>query len=101
MAVVEQPDVITWIRGSANKAKKVLSGCTGGLLLFKAKLLGGLKATKNRRAFEILTELAPNTKIIRNERFIDSRTLIASGGISAGIYMSLYVIGLLYGEDTS
>jgi transcriptional regulator GlxA family with amidase domain len=49
----------------------------------------------------IISEIAPNTKIIRNERFVDNGNLITSGGISAGIDMSLYVIGLLYGEDTA
>ena len=100
-AVLDQPDVIAWIKESAIHSEKVLSVCTGALLLAKAGLLEELKATTHHKAFEILSEIAPNTEIIRNERFVDNGNLITSGGISAGIDMSLYVIGLLYGEDTA
>jgi len=99
--VLEQYDVISWIKESANNAEKVLSVCTGALLLAKAGLLEGLKATTHHRAFEILTELAPNTEIVRDERFVDNGKVITSGGISAGIDMSLYVVELIYGKEAA
>ncbi len=79
----------------------MLSVCTGALLLAKAGLLEGLKATTHHGAFEILTEIAPNTEIVRDERFVDNGKVITSGGISAGIDMSLYVVELIYGREAA
>ncbi len=97
--VMEQADVIHWIRESADSAEKVMSVCTGSLLLAKAGLLHGLKATTHHTVFDTLIELAPHTEVLKDERFIDNGKIVTSAGVSAGIDMSLYVIGLLYGED--
>ncbi len=99
--VLQQDDVISWIKKSANSADKVLSVCTGALLLAKAGLLEGLRATTHHSAFEALAAIAPNTEIVSDERFVDNGKIITSGGISAGIDMSLYVIELIYGRDTA
>jgi len=98
---LQQHDVISWIKESANGAEKVLSVCTGALLLAKAGLLEGLRATTHHQAFEELAAFAPNTEIVKDERFVDNGKIITSGGISAGIDMSLYVIELIYGSDTA
>ena len=99
--VLQQHDVISWIKESANRAEKVLSVCTGALLLAKAGLLEGLRATTHHQVFEELAALAPNTEIVKGERFVDNGKIITSGGISAGIDMSLYVIELICGRDTA
>ncbi len=97
--LLQQPDVINWIKDNADHAEKVMSICTGALLLAKVGLLDGLKATTHYQVFDTLAELAPNTEILRNERFVDNGKIITSAGVSAGIDMSLHVIGLLYGKD--
>lgn len=100
-AVLGQHDVISWIRTSASNAEKVMSVCTGSLLLAKAGLLEGARATTHHEVFEELAALAPDTEIVRNERFVDNGQVVTSGGISAGIDMSLYVIELIYGKDAA
>ena len=62
--VLQQHDVLSWIKESAKSAEKVLSVCTGALLLAKVGLLDGLKSTTHHSAFEILAEIAPNTEKI-------------------------------------
>ncbi len=99
--VLNQPDVISWIKGSAETAEKVMSVCTGSFLLAKAGLLEGLRATTHHQVLELLIQLAPNTQIVRGERFVDNGRIITSGGISTGIDMCLYVIELVYGEDAA
>jgi transcriptional regulator GlxA family with amidase domain len=99
--LVNRDDVISWIRKTADNAEKVLSVCTGALLLAKAGLLDGLTATTHHGAFDLLAQLAPNTKIARNERFVDNGKIITSAGISAGIDMSLYVVEMMYGKETA
>ena len=97
--MLRQPDVITWIRENSFTAEKVMSVCTGAFLLAKAGLLEGLKATTHFQVLDTLAELAPNTEIIRNERFVDNGKILTSAGVSAGIDMSLYVVELLYGKE--
>ncbi len=99
--ILQQQDILAWIARSAEKADKVLSVCTGALLLAKVGLLDGLKSTTHNSAFELLAEIAPNTEIMRDARFVDNGKVITSAGISAGIDMSLYVIEMLYGKEVA
>ncbi|MSN25835.1 MAG: DJ-1/PfpI family protein [Geobacter sp.] len=99
--ILRQQDLLAWIARSAEKADKVLSVCTGALLLAKVGLLDGLKSTTHNSAFELLAEMAPNTEIMRDARFVDNGKVITSAGISAGIDMSLYVIEMLYGKEVA
>jgi transcriptional regulator GlxA family with amidase domain len=96
-----QQDILSWIKRSAHSAEKVLSVCTGALLLAKVGILDGLKATTHSSAFELLAEIAPTTEIVRGVRFVDNGKVITAAGISAGIDMSLYVIELLYGKEAA
>jgi len=96
-AVLKQDDVMSWITAAADHAEKVLSICTGALVLAKGGLLDGLRATTHHEAFDELATLAPATEVVENRRFVDNGRVLTSGGISAGIDMSLYVIDLLYG----
>ena len=99
--LLHQDDVLYWIKVSAHSADKVLSVCTGALLLAKIGLLDGLRSTTHNSAFELLAEIAPNTEIDRSARFIDNGNVITSAGISAGIDMSLHVIEKLYGFEVA
>ena len=95
--LIDNLAVINWIKDCAQTVELVLSVCTGSLLLAKAGLLEGLAVTTHHRALELLRELAPNTTIIENQRFVDNGKIITSGGIAAGIDMSLYVVSKLLG----
>ena len=90
--------LIAWITERATKAELVLSVCTGALLLAKAGLLAGLRATTHHGAFDHLALLSPTTSIVIDERFVEgSRKIITSAGVSAGIDMSLHVVERLLG----
>ncbi|MGB3401929.1 MAG: DJ-1/PfpI family protein [Microcoleaceae cyanobacterium] len=97
-AALKQPNIIKWVQKSAQQAELVLSVCTGSLILAKAGLLNGLSATTHHHAFEELRQLAPQTTVITDQRFVDNDKILTSGGISAGIDLSFYVIAKLYGE---
>ena len=99
--LLHQDDVLYWIKVSAHSADKVLSVCTGALLLAKIGLLDGLRSTTHNSAFELLAEIAPNTEIDCSARFIDNGNVITSAGISAGIDMSLHVIEKFYGFEVA
>lgn len=99
--ILQQQEILTWIKQMSQSAEKVLSVCTGALLLAKVGLLNGLKCTTHHSAFELLGKIVPDTEIVRDVRFVDNGKVITAAGISAGIDMSLYVIEMLYGKETA
>ena len=98
---MNNPVVLDWVRQSAESAELVLSVCTGSLILGKAGLLDGLAATTHYMAIDGMRQAAPNTEIRPADRFVDNGKIITSAGISAGIDMSLYVVGRLLGKDVA
>lgn len=91
--------VLDWIRNCSQRSELMLSVCTGALLLGRAGVLDGLRATTHHAAFDLLRDAAPQTMIAEGERFIDNGTIVTSAGISAGIDASLHVVARLLGEE--
>ena len=100
-SLLANKNVIGWIRKSSQTAEMVLSICTGSLLLAKAGILDGLQATTHHTALELLSRLAPQTKIVSNTRYVDNGSVVTSAGVSTGIDMCLYVVGKLAGEEAA
>lgn len=98
--LLQKPHIIEWIRQQHSKVEYLLSVCTGSLPLAKAGLLDGLEATTHHDNLDELAALVnEDTSIIRDKRYVDTGKIIMSGGVSAGIDMSLYVIQKLYGDE--
>ncbi|GAB3496379.1 DJ-1/PfpI family protein [Spirosoma knui] len=98
---MDNPTILNWVRRTAENAELVLSVCTGALILAKAGLLDGLSATTHFLAADSLQQMSPSTTVKPAERFVDNGRIITSAGISAGIDMSLYVVGKLLGKEVA
>jgi transcriptional regulator GlxA family with amidase domain len=99
--LLKNAPLLDWIRATSASAELTLSVCTGSLLLAKAGLLDGLGATTHAGALDLLRELGPNTTVYADRRYVDNGRIICSGGIAAGLDMSLYVIARLLGPDAA
>lgn len=97
-ALLHKPAILDWVQQQAEEVEYLLSVCTGSLILGKAGLLDGLPATTHHGAFDELEAIAPNCTIIRDQRYVDNDNLLTSGGIAAGIDMSLHVVRKLLGD---
>ncbi|KRF34511.1 thiamine biosynthesis protein ThiJ [Nocardioides sp. Soil805] len=96
--LLHEPNVIDWIRSCAEHSELVLSVCTGALVLAAAGMLDGCSATTHHGAFDELLATSPTTRVVRDQRFVQcSERVWTSGGISAGIDLSLHIVGLLSG----
>ncbi|MFV5911769.1 DJ-1/PfpI family protein [Bacillus cereus] len=97
--------VIKWIRQQMKEVKLITSVCTGALLLAKAGLLEGLKATTHWASIEKFKNEFQNVEVIENVKFVDEGHIITSAGISAGINMAFHIVKNLLGvhvaEDTA
>jgi len=98
---MDNPVLLNWIRSQHQTAELILSVCTGSLLLAKADLLHGLKATTHKGAVEMMRSVAPDTVLMPQERWVDNGKIVLSAGISAGIDLSLYVISRLLGNESA
>jgi transcriptional regulator GlxA family with amidase domain len=92
---------IEWITQVAKDAELVLSVCSGALLLAKAGMLAGLRATTHHGAAALLQETEPNCTVSMTDRVVDNGRVVLSAGISAGIDMALHMVARLHGEDVA
>ena len=87
---------LDWIRTVAASSRKVTSVCSGALLLTKAGLLEGKRATTHWGALDLLESLGGVT-VDRESRVVDDG-VITSAGIASGIDMSFHVVEQLHGR---
>ena len=91
--------LINWIQKVSEQAELVMSICTGARLLAKAGLLDGLEITTHHEAYDELRQLVPTATVNERKRYIDQDKILTTGGISAGIDGSLYVVDKLLGQE--
>jgi transcriptional regulator GlxA family with amidase domain len=86
---------LDFVRRAYRTCELVTSVCTGALVLASAGLLDGRRATTHWGNLEELRKF----KLVRvdHKRYIKQGKVITSAGVSSGINMALYVVGLLYG----
>jgi transcriptional regulator GlxA family with amidase domain len=90
--------LLRWIAERAGQLETLTSVCTGALLLGKAGLLDGKRATTHWRFLDWMQELFPNTTLEKQLHFVEDGTLFSSAGISAGIDVALKVVSHHFGE---
>jgi transcriptional regulator GlxA family with amidase domain len=95
---MNKPGVIDWISRQAGKSRIVASVCTGVFLLAEARVIRTHKVTTHWEDISDLKSMFPDLEVIEGVRWVDEGSLLTSGGISAGIDMSLHLVGRLYGD---
>ncbi|WP_208559492.1 DJ-1/PfpI family protein [Marinilactibacillus kalidii] len=86
-----------WIQKQDQTTMHTMSVCTGAFLLAKARLLEGLSVTTHFSSLDKLETAFPSLTVKRNTKFVDQGHILTSAGISAGIELSLYLVGKLLG----
>lgn len=87
-------ETIAWIKRVAAETRRTTSVCTGSLLLAKAGLLEGRRATTHWGALDLLESLG--VSVDRERRVIDDG-IITSAGVASGMDMAFYVVEILFG----
>lgn len=100
-AEMGKEDVLDWINSNFISSKITMSVCSGARLLGKLGLLDNLESTTYHEVVAQLREIAPRTIIREDKRFIDNGKIMTSGGISAGIDLSVHVVEKLYGREVA
>jgi putative intracellular protease/amidase len=92
------PRLIRWIQENAKTSDYVMSVCTGAFLLAKAGLLDGLTATTVRGGIDRLATVAPKTKVVYDQRYVDNGKIITTAGLSSGIDGAFHLLAKTLGE---
>jgi len=96
-ALLHDEATLSWIRETAGRARQVTSVCTGALLLAKAGLLQGKRATTHWAGLELLASIDPTIRVQRERRVVHDG-IFTSAGVSAGIDMSFAVVEQICGR---
>lgn len=95
---IKDAALLDWVASVSAKAEITMSVCTGSLILAKAKVITGRKATTNKMVFEEIESANPDTDWVRRARWVEDGDIFTSSGVSAGMDMSLAVIERLHGR---
>jgi transcriptional regulator GlxA family with amidase domain len=93
--------LLKWIAECSRQVETLTSVCTGALLLGKAGLIDGKRATTHWRWLDSMQELFPKVTVEKRLHFVEDGTFFSSAGISAGIDMSLRVVARYYGDTVA
>lgn len=97
-ALMEDAEVLDFLRRQASAARFVTSVCTGALVLGAAGLLRGRRATTHWAFHELLEPLGA---IPVRERVVRDGNLFTGGGVTAGIDFALRVAAKLRGQQAA
>jgi cyclohexyl-isocyanide hydratase len=97
-ALMEDAQVLDWIRQQAAGACSIFSVCTGALLCGAAGLLKGRRATTHWASFHLLPFFGA---IPVNERVVVDGSYIFAAGVTAGIDGALRLAAELRGDDAA
>lgn len=94
--IEQDADILAWVRTQAARTRLTASVCTGAFLLAQAGLLDGREATTHWEDQADLASRFPNVQVWSDHAWVDNGDIITSGGISAGIEMSLHLVERLH-----
>ncbi|MDW5594009.1 DJ-1/PfpI family protein [Conexibacter stalactiti] len=97
-ALMEDAELLAWLRAADATSAWTTSVCTGSLLLAAAGLLDGRRATTHWLAVD---ELARFGATPVRERVVEDGKYVTAAGVSAGIDMALTLAGRIAGDEVA
>jgi transcriptional regulator GlxA family with amidase domain len=96
---VDNPAMTDWLAKIAPRCQWVTSVCTGSLVLYGAGLTSGKRVTTHWGFIDQLRERAPETSVLEKVRYVRDGNLVTAAGVSAGIDMSLWLVGQIWSVE--
>jgi len=92
VAASENPRMVDLVQRVAKRARRVASVCSGAFLLAEAGLLDGRRATTHWEYANRLQQGFPRVRVELDQIYLQDGNLWTSGGVTAGIDLSLAMI---------
>jgi transcriptional regulator GlxA family with amidase domain len=97
-AVMNDAELVDWVRTAHETTQWTCSVCTGSLVLGAAGLLDGLEATTHWMAMDTL---ASTGALPTGRRVVEQGKIITAAGVSAGIDMGLTLAARIAGDTVA
>src|SRR5437773_5759377 len=86
------PDAVRWLRRISGRIRRVGSVCTGAMLLARAGLLDGRRATTHWNWCQTLIKRAPRARVDPDPIFVRDENVYTSAGVTAGMDLALALV---------
>ena len=95
------PRLVDWLRAHGPDARRLVSVCTGSLLLAEAGLLDGRRATTHWALCTRMTNRYPAVRVEPDPIFVRDGNVATSAGVTAGIDLALALVEEDHGRDVA
>jgi cyclohexyl-isocyanide hydratase len=95
LSVMSRTDTIDWVKDRAARAKHVTSVCTGSMVLAKAGLLKGKRATSHWVTREALADFGATPV---DKRVVKDGNVLTGAGVSSGLDFAIALVEMLRGK---
>ncbi|MFE9632644.1 GlxA family transcriptional regulator [Streptomyces sp. NPDC006463] len=95
------PRITDWLRAHGGGAQRLVSVCTGGLLLAEAGLLDGRRATTHWYVCEQMARDYPAVAVEPDPIYVRDGPVATSAGVTAGIDLALALVEEDHGRDVA
>ncbi|WP_374776754.1 GlxA family transcriptional regulator [Streptomyces sp. NBC_01310] len=96
-----EPRLTDWLRAYGGDAERLVSVCTGGLLLAEAGLLDGRRATTHWYACAQMARDYPAVAVEPDPIYVRDGPVSTSAGVTAGIDLALALVEEDHGRDVA
>ena len=86
------PEAVRWLKRISARIRRVGSVCTGAMLLARAGLLDGRRATTHWNWCQTLIKRAPRARVERDPIFVRDENVYTSAGVTAGMDLALALV---------
>ena len=86
------PEAVRWLKRISGRIRRVGSVCTGAMLLARAGLLDGRRATTHWNWCQTLIKRAPRARVDADPIFVRDENVYTSAGVTAGMDLALALV---------
>ncbi|MBP5860013.1 GlxA family transcriptional regulator [Streptomyces scabiei] len=86
------PEIVAWLRAHGPRATRLVSVCTGAVLLAEAGLLDGRRATTHWAYCDTLARRHPAVEVDPDPIFVRDGHIATSAGVTSGIDLALALV---------
>jgi transcriptional regulator GlxA family with amidase domain len=91
--LINDAAIMDWVKTVGSGCDWITSVCTGAFILSKAGFLEGRRATTHWATFDEFKRLGLKGDMVPDVRYVRDGHVVTSAGVSAGIDMSLWLVG--------
>lgn len=101
MTALEDTELLDFVRQAAGRSRRIVSICTGAMILAEIGLLDGRRASTHWWWCPILEQRYPKVVVDRDAIFVRDGDIWTSAGVTAGMDLALALVEMDFGHDVA